>query len=70
MVYISRPADRGPWRVKCDDRPVEEIPDREAAIAHAVAFATVVEASGRDVTVKIERPDGSWVVYGGRGPWT
>lgn len=65
-VYIAPPAtERGRWRVTCDGRPAQELPDREEAVRHAVGYARKMEAAGRTVVVKLERPDGSWVVYRG-----
>jgi hypothetical protein len=46
---------------------VEELLDHDTAINHAVTYARMMETAGKAVVVKIERPDGSWVVYGGRG---
>jgi hypothetical protein len=67
-VYIARPTtERGRWRVTCAERPVEELLDHDTAINHAVTYARMMETAGKAVVVKIERPDGSWVVYGGRG---
>jgi hypothetical protein len=66
-IYIARPAtERGRWRVTCPERPVEEVLDHDTAIDHAVMYARLMETAGKAVVVKIERPDGSWVVYGGR----
>lgn len=65
-VYIARPvSERGLWRMTCAGRPVEEMKDREEAISHAVKYARHMEDTGTTVAIKIERPDGTWVVYQG-----
>ncbi len=65
-VYISQPAtEHGPWRVMCAGRPTEELRTRERAIARAVDYARLMESVGHTIVVKLERPDGSWVIYRG-----
>jgi hypothetical protein len=63
-IYISPPStERGPWRVRSDHRPVDELPDRAGAIERAAKYATMVENAGGIVVVKIEQPNGTWETY-------
>lgn len=63
-VYIARPdSERGRWRVTCTGRPVQEMADREDAINHAIKYARCMEVAGTTVVIRLERPDGSWVVH-------
>lgn len=64
LIYVSPPSTaRGPWRVRSDHRPVDEVRSEREAIELAGNYARMVERAGGTVVVKVERQDGCWETY-------